>query len=108
MQTIGIKDLQINPTILTKILENKDYAIITKRSSPIGIAVALDEQIISMGLKTSLLIDSYKSGKISLGQLSKAMNISKQKAMKLLSLMKIDIIEYDFQDDMRTLDSFLW
>ena len=107
MQTIGIKDLQINPAILTKILANKEYAMITKRSNPIGIAVSLDEQILSKGLKTSLLIDGYKSGNISLGQLSKSLDISKQKAMKLLSMMGIDIIEYDFNDELDTLSSFL-
>jgi len=107
MQTIGIKDLQINPAILTKTLANKEYAMITKRSNPIGIAVAFDEQILSKGLKTSLLIDGYKSGNISLGQLSIALDISKQKTMKLLSMMGIDIIEYDFNDELDTLDSFL-
>jgi len=107
MQTIGIKDLQINPAILTKALENKDYTVITKRSHPIGIAVALDEKILSQGLKTSLLIEGYKNGNISLGQLSKAMDISQKKAMQLLSMMGIDIVEYDFKDDLKTLDDFL-
>ena len=107
MQTIGIKDLQINPAILTKTLANKEYAMITKRSNPIGIVVAFDEQILSKGLKTSLLIDGYKSGNISLGQFSKMMDISKQKAMKLLSMMDIDIIEYDFNSELDTLDSLL-
>jgi predicted HTH domain antitoxin len=107
MQTIGIKDLQINPAILTKALEKKDYTMITKRSNPIGIAVAFDEQIISKGLKTSLLLDGYKSGNLSLGQLSKAMDIPQQKAMHLLSMMGINIVEYDFEDDMKTLDTFL-
>jgi len=107
MQMIGIKDLQKNPAILTKALENRDYTMITKRSNPIGIAVAFDEQILSQGLKTSLLIEGYKNGIVSLGQLSKAMDISKQKAMKLLSMMGIDIIDYDFEDDMKILDSLL-
>jgi len=107
MQTIRIKDLQINPAILTKTLENKEYAIITKRSNPIGIAVSFDEQILSKGLKTALLIDGYKNGNISLGQLSKELQISKQKAMKLLSMLGVDIIEYDFTEELNSLDNFL-
>lgn len=107
MQTIGIKDLQINPAILTKALEAKEYTLITKRSNPIGIAISLDDAIISNGLKTSLLIDGYKSASISLGQLAKSLDISKQKAMHLLSMMGIDVVEYDFEDDLKTLDKFL-
>jgi len=34
MQISGIKDLQINPAVLTRSLEENSYAIITKRSKP--------------------------------------------------------------------------
>jgi len=107
MQTIGIRDLQINPATLTKALESKEYTMITKRNAPIGIAVALDDAILSKGLKTSLLIDGYKSGNISLGQLAKNLGISKQKAMHLLDMMGIDCVAYNFKDDMQTLNKFL-
>jgi len=33
--------------------------------------------------------------------------LPKEKAMKLLSAMGIDVIEYDFKDDMKGLDRFL-
>lgn len=103
MKTIGIRDLQINPATLTKALESKQYTIITKRSAPIGIAISFNDNILANGLKTSLLIDGYQNGNISLGQLASNLNISKQKAMRLLSMMGIDIIDYDFQDDIKTL-----
>ena len=107
MQTIGIKELQTNPAILTKALEYKEYTIITKRSNPIGIAVSFDSSIITNGLKTSLLLDGYKNGNLSLGQLSKALDVSKKKAMNLLSMMGIDIIDYDFKDEIKVLNTFL-
>jgi len=106
LKTIGIRDLQINPATLTKALESKQYTLITKRSNPIGIAVPLNDNILANGLKTSLLLDGYKSGSISLGQLASNLNISKQKAMRLISMMGIDIIDYDFKDDMKTLSKF--
>lgn len=105
MQTVGIKDLQVNPAILTKALEAKQYTMITKRNNPIGIAVSLDDAILSNGLKTSLLIEGYKSGTISFGQFAKSLDITKQKAMHLLSMMGIDIVDYDFNDDIRTLEN---
>ena len=107
MQTIGIKDLQINPAILTKALEAHEYTLITKRSKPVGIALAFDDKIVTQGLKTALMIDAYKKSLLSLGQLSKALNISKKETMKMLSLMGIDVIAYDFKDELKDLDSFL-
>lgn len=107
MKSIGIKDLQVNPAILTKALEKNEYAIITKRSTPIGLAVGFTDDILSSGLKTSLLIDGYKSGDISLGQFCKALNISKQQGLKTLSLMGLNVVEYDFKDDLANMKEFL-
>ncbi len=107
MKTIGIKDLQINPAILTRSLEADEYTMITKRSKPIGLALSFNDSIITEGLKTSLMIDAYKQGLLSLGQVAQALEISKEKVMKLLSSMGIDVVAYDFQDDMKSMDSFL-
>jgi len=107
MHTIGIRELQTNPATLTKALESKEYAMITKRNKPIGVAVAFDDEILSNGLKTSLLIDGYKSGKLSLGQLAKSLNISKKRAMHLLSMMGIESLDYDFEDDLQSIDKLL-
>ena len=104
MQTIGIRELQKNPAVLTRTLETKEYALITKRSNPIGIAISFDDKIITNGLKTSLMIEGYKSGLLSLGQFAKALNISKKKAMQTLSLMGIDVIDYNFDKELEILD----
>jgi len=107
MQTIGIKDLQINPAILTRSLEADEYTMITKRSTPIGLAISFNDSIITEGLKTSIMVDAYKQGLLSLGQVAKALEMPKEKVMKMLSMMGIDIIDYDFKDDIKSLDSFL-
>jgi len=107
MQTIGIKDLQINPAVLTRSLESNTYAMITKRSKPIGIAVSFNDKIIDKGLKTALMIDAYQKGYLSLGQLCNALDIGKEKALKMLALMGADSIDYDFAGDMKHMDSFL-
>ena len=107
MQTIGIKDLQINPATLTKALEAHEYTLITKRSKPLGIALAFDDKIVTRGLKTALLIDAYEKSLLSLGQLSQALDMSKRETMKMLSLSGIDVIDYDFKDELKELDSFL-
>lgn len=105
MKTIGIRELQTNPAIFTKAMENHEFAMITKHSTPIGIAVAFDDGIISHGLKTSLMIEAYKNGDISLGQFCQAMELPKESGMKMLSMMGIDVIDYDFKDDLDTIES---
>jgi predicted HTH domain antitoxin len=107
MQTIGIKELQVNPAILTRSLEANEYTMITKRSKPIGMAFSFDDSIVTDGLKTALMVDAYKKSYLSLGQFAKALDKSHEEAMKLLSLMGVDVIDYDFEDDMKSMDSFL-
>jgi hypothetical protein len=107
MQTIGIKELQINPAILTKSLEARKYSMITKRSKPIGIAIAFDDEVLTLGLQKALLLEAYKNSLLSLGQLSKSLKVSKKETLLLLSLMGIDVIDYDFKDDMKNMDAFL-
>jgi predicted HTH domain antitoxin len=106
MQSIGIKDLQLNPAILTRSLEADEYTMITKRNKPIGIAFSFDDMIITDGLKTALMVDAYKKGLLSLGQTAQALQIEQKKLLKLLSTMGIEVIDYDFADDLKFLDSF--
>ena len=107
MQTIGIKDLQINPAILTRSLEADEYTMITKRSTPIGLAISFNDSIITEGLKTSIMVEAYKQGFLSLGQVAKALEMPKEKVMKILSVMGIDVIDYDFKDDLKSMRTFL-
>jgi len=45
-------------------------------------------------------IDSYKKGDLSLGQFCEAVEVSKESGMKILSLMGVDVIDYDFKDEL--------
>jgi len=107
MNSLGIKELQTNPANLTKALEAHEYTLITKHSKPIGLALSFNDDILTKGLKTALLLEAYRSSAISLGQLCSELSISKKKALKILSLMNIDIIDYDFNDDLKTIKELL-
>ncbi|PHS38691.1 MAG: hypothetical protein COB07_07645 [Sulfurovum sp.] len=106
MQTLGIKELQKNPAILTRSLEADEYTMITKRSTPIGFAISFDDSIIDVGLKTALMVDAFKKGYLSLGQFAKSLQLPKEEAMKMLSMMDADVIDYDFEDDLKFVDAF--
>jgi predicted HTH domain antitoxin len=107
MQAIGIKELQTNPAILTKTLDSKEYMMLTKHSKPIGLAISFDDKIVTDGLKTALMIDAYKKALLSLGQLSKALDKSTQETLKILSAMGIDVVDYDFDDDLTNIETFV-
>ena len=107
MKTVGIKDLQINPATLTKALEKDEYTMITKRSKPIGFAISFHDEIVTEGLKTALMADAYEKGYLSLGQVAKALDLSKEETMKRLSTMGLNVVEYEFGDDMKGITRFL-
>jgi len=69
-------------------------------------ALSFDDAIITSGLKTALMIDAYKKGYLSIGQLANALEMKQKEVMKLLSLMGMDVIDYDFEDDIRNMDAF--
>ncbi len=107
MNSLGIKELQTNPASLTKSLEAHEYTLITKHSKPIGLALSFNDEMLTKGLKTALLLEAYRNSAISLGQLCNELDIPKIKALKILSLMNIDIIDYDFEDDLKTIKDLL-
>ncbi len=99
LQSIEVRELKINPEKLIDALKAEENIVITKKSKPIGLVLSLDKQVMTNELYTGLLIDAYKDGIISLGQLSCKIDCSKEQCLKVLSLMGIDVIEYDFKDD---------
>ena len=103
MKSIGIRELQKNSSLISKWLENKEYTLITKRNRPIGVAIPFNDTIIEEGLKNSLLIEAYKNSLISLGEVAKSLGMTKKEAMKFLSTVGIDIIDYDLNEDMQTI-----
>ncbi len=81
--------------------------MITRENKPIGIAISLNDTIINDELRVALMIEAYKNSHLSLGQLSKALRIDKKKALKMLSLMGVDAIDYNLDDDMPFINSYL-
>ena len=108
MLTVGIKEIKNNPSIITKGVEDKDdYLFISKRGKPIAVAMSLDNEVFDYGFKKWILIKAYKKGDLSLGQLSKALNLSYIDTMKMLGTLGIDVIDYDLSDDLETIEKLL-
>lgn len=105
MQTVGIKDLQVNPAQLTRAIEANEYTLITKRNKPIGLTLSLNDDVITNSLKTALMLDAYKKGYLSLGQLANSLEKDKKATMQLLGVMGEAVIDYDFADDLEFIEA---
>ena len=105
MLTAGIKEIQNNPSILTKGMEEShEYLFISKRGKPVAVAMSLENEIFDYGFKKWIMITAYKKGDLSLGQLSKALGQSHQETMQMLGLLGVDVIDYDLDDDLATIE----
>ena len=105
MVAVGIKEIKINPSVISKSINNSDeYIFISKRGKPIAVAMSLENEIFDFGLKSWVMIQAFKNGDLSLGQLSKALGKSYTETMELLGLLKIPLFDYDIESDLATLE----
>jgi len=102
MTAIGIKELKDNPSILTRTLEGHDLSLLTKRGSPIGIALPWDDAIFENGYKQTLLIEAYREGQISLSQLARSLKITTEEALEMTGRLGICMVEGDVDDEIET------
>jgi len=107
MQTVGIRDLQINPAIFTKSLENNEFVMITKRGKPLGVATSFEDDILRQGFLESLVLMAFERGNISLSQLSKSLKLTKTETMKLLATLNIPVTNYKLEEELKGIESFL-
>ena len=108
MLSVGIKEIKNNPSIISKGVENRDdYLFISKRGKPIAVAMSLDNEVFEHGFKKWVLIKAYKKGDLSLGQLSKALNLSYLETMEILGILGVPVIDYDLDDDIETIEKLL-
>jgi len=107
MQTVGIRDLQLNPASFTKPLENNEFVMITKRGKPIGIATSFNDDALHHGLIESMVLKAFNQGDISLGQLSKSLKLTKRETMKYLALVNVPLTDYDLDEDLQAIETFL-
>ena len=107
MQTVGIRDLQINPAIFTKSLENNEFVMITKRGKPLGVATSFEDDILRHGFLESLVLKAFERGDISLSQLAKSLSLTKSETMKLLATLNIPVTDYSIEEDLKGIEAFL-
>ncbi|QVL48007.1 MAG: UPF0175 family protein [Thiocapsa sp.] len=104
MQSVGIKALQTNPGVLSKVLDSGDYLLITRRGKPFGIAAACDDGLLDLGFRKRIAVCSFQTGDLSLGQVAQVFEKPKTETMRLLAELGVPIADYDLAEDLETLD----
>ncbi len=107
MQTVGIRDLQLNPASFTKPLESNEFVMITKRGKPLGIATKFNDSILNHGVMESIVLKAFNQGDISLGQLATALKLTKKETMKYLEIVNIPVTDYDLEEYLKGIEAFL-
>ncbi|MEA3456149.1 MAG: type II toxin-antitoxin system Phd/YefM family antitoxin [Campylobacterota bacterium] len=107
MQTVGIRDLQTNPAVLTRSLENNEFVLITKSGKPLGVATSFDDDILRHGFLDNLVLEAFKKGDVSFSQLSKSLKLNKSETMEFLKTMNIPITDYNIKEELKGIKSFL-
>ena len=103
MEVLTIKDLQKNPGKLAKSAQRSELALITKRSTPLGVVIPFDSELLLYELKVDVVFKAYREGHLSLGQVAKFLQKSKEETMRLLSSLGIDVIEYEFDEEIESI-----
>jgi predicted HTH domain antitoxin len=104
MESIGIKALQTNPSVLGQAIDRGEYLLITRRGKPIGIAAAFDDTLIDLGFRKWIAIRSFQSGDLSLGQTARVFEKSREEMMRLLGELGVPIADYDLAEEVETLE----
>lgn len=103
MQTVGIKALKTNPSVLSKAFDSHDTLLITRRGEPIGIAAPFDERLLDLGLTRWIALRAFQGGDLSLGQVAKAFDRSKQDMLPMLSRLSIAVADYHLDEDLESI-----
>lgn len=105
MQSVGIKDLQTNPAVMTRSLERDEFVLITKRGKPLGIAAHFEDQFLTHEFRDWISIKAYEQGDLSLGQLGEVLGRTRSQTLELLGVLGIATADYDLSEDLETIEA---
>jgi len=105
MRTITLQDFQNNLNSFNKSLKSEEYILLTDNENAIGLFSSFTDELFKQGFVQWIGIKSYHSGDLSLQQLSNLLRTDLDSTIKLLNSLNIPIIDYDFNDDLQTLNS---
>ncbi len=105
-----MKTLELNKSTINFLNSNytadNDYTLVIKGGEPVGLFTAFSDDILKTGLIKWLIIKAYQAGDISLGQLSKQLNLTIMETIDFLGTLNIPVLDYELEDDLKTIEKW--
>jgi len=105
MKTVVLNENNIN-LFNTVYTPDDNYTLVINHGKPVGLFTSFTNDILKSGLMQWLVLKAFQTGDISLGQLSKQMQLSLTETIDFLGNMNIPVVDYDLDDDLQTIENW--
>jgi antitoxin (DNA-binding transcriptional repressor) of toxin-antitoxin stability system len=106
METFSVRDLREHTGALIHGAESGKLSIITKRGNPVFLAVPFTNELITLGLRHAMAIQLYRESTLTLAKATKLAGTSLEGFIKILSDLKIPVIQYTMAEVDEELKNF--
>lgn len=104
MITLTLNDFNINKGLLSKSLKDEEFVLITDDNNAIGLLSVFSDDLFKYGFSQWIGIKAYQTGDLTLRQLASLLKTNVDSTMKMLNNLNIPVIDYNFEDDLETLN----
>lgn len=95
MQAFSIRELRERSGELSREAEEGRLALITRHGQPLFLSVPFTEDLLQLGVHTTLAVSLFKSGDMTSGRAAKLARMSLPKFLAHLSAQGVDVVDYD-------------
>lgn len=106
METFTVRDLREHTGALIHDAEVGKLSLITKHGRPVFIAVPFSEELIELGLRSSIALKLYEDEALTLGKAAKLAGISLEAFIERLGKLGISAVKYKATDIDQELKDF--
>lgn len=106
MDTFTVRDLREHTGVLISDAEEGKLSLVTKHGRPVFIAVPFSEDLLEMGLRSTLAIKLYQEETLTLEKAAKFAGQSIEALIEKLGVLGIPIVRYSADDLDKELENF--
>ncbi|KTC65532.1 Uncharacterized small protein (plasmid) [Legionella adelaidensis] len=106
MDTFTVRDLRERTGTLISDAEQGQVSLVTKFGRPVFLAVPFSEELINLGLRTSLAIKLFKDEILTLEKAAKVAELSVESFIDKLGQLGISVVNYSEEDLEQELKDF--
>lgn len=108
MQSFSIRDLRERSGELSREMEQGNLSVVTRHGHPLFVTVPFSQELLSHGVHTTLAVQLFKAGSLSLGKAAKLAKMNLAEFTEYVSEQGIPIVDFseeEFEQEMAYLNS---